>query len=89
MTKLSYGPLWKENNKWENVGLCYILSMTSLPIYGFQSMVFGHDGFWSIVLGAMVFGPWFLDTMVFGPLFWTRWFSVHGTGCFGMYKYVL
>jgi len=29
MTKLSCGPLWKENNKWENVGLCYILSMTS------------------------------------------------------------
>ena len=28
MTKLSYGPLWKENNKWENVGLCYILSTT-------------------------------------------------------------
>ena len=22
MTKLSCGPLWKENNKWENVGLC-------------------------------------------------------------------
>ena len=30
MTKLSSGPLWKENNKWENVGLCYILSMTNL-----------------------------------------------------------
>ncbi len=29
MTKLSCGPLWKENNKWENVGLCYILSTTS------------------------------------------------------------
>ena len=52
MTKLSCGPLWKENNKWENVGLCYILSMTNLqkkkigpyirlgePIYGFRSMV--------------------------------------------------
>ena len=22
-------PLWKENNKWENVGLCYILSTTN------------------------------------------------------------
>ena len=30
-----------------------------------------------------------LDTMVFGPWFWTRWFSVHGIGCFGLYKYVL
>ena len=29
MTKLSYGPLWKENNKWEIVGLCYILSTTN------------------------------------------------------------
>ena len=27
--------------------------------------------------------------MVFGPWFWTRWFSVHGIGCFDMYKYVL
>ena len=26
MTKLSCGPLWKENKKWEIVGLCYILS---------------------------------------------------------------
>jgi len=26
--------------------------------------------------------------MVFGPWFWTRWFSVHGIGCFSMYKYV-
>ena len=41
--------------------------------------VFGHDGFQSMVLDAMVFGPWY----------WTRWFSVHGIGCFGMYKYVL
>jgi len=30
MTKLSCGSLWKENNKWENVGLCYILSTTNL-----------------------------------------------------------
>jgi len=30
MTKLSRGPLWKKNNKWENVGLCYILSTTNL-----------------------------------------------------------
>jgi len=30
MTKLSRGPLWKENNKWEIVGLCYILSTTNL-----------------------------------------------------------
>ena len=29
MTKLSCGSLWKENNKWENVGLCYILSTAS------------------------------------------------------------
>ena len=30
MTKLSCGSLWKENNKWENVGLCYIFSTTNL-----------------------------------------------------------
>ena len=30
MTKLSCGPLWKENNKWEIVGLCYILSTTNV-----------------------------------------------------------
>jgi len=29
MTNLSYGLLWKENNKWENVGLCYIISTIS------------------------------------------------------------
>jgi len=40
---------------------------------------FGRDGFRPIFLDAMIFGPWF----------WTRWFSVHGIGCFGMYKYVL
>jgi len=42
-------------------------------------------------------GKFFLDPilgwanlpMVFGPWFWTRWFLVHGIGCFGMYKYVL
>jgi len=33
MTKLSCGPLWKENNKWENVGLCYILLTTSPHSY--------------------------------------------------------
>ena len=27
--------------------------------------------------------------MVFDPWFWAQWFSVHGIGCFGMYKYVL
>ena len=42
MTKLSCGPLWKENNKWEIVGLCYILSTTNPyirlgePTYGFS-----------------------------------------------------
>jgi len=52
MTKLSCGPLWKENNKWENVGLCYILSMTNLqkkkldPILGWANL-------------SMVFGPWY------------------------------
>ena len=30
MTKLSYDPQWKENNKWEIIGLCYILSTTKL-----------------------------------------------------------
>ena len=30
MTKISCGPLWKENNKWDIVGLCYILSTTNL-----------------------------------------------------------
>ena len=33
--------------------------------------------------------PMVFDVMVFGPWFWTRWFSVDGIGCFGMYKYVL
>jgi len=57
MTKLSYGPLWKENNKWEIVGLCYILSTTNLcselgGLEGGQSPLFvaptvqrgGHGG---------------------------------------------
>ena len=25
--------------------------------------------------------------MIFAHVFWTRWFLVHGIGCFGMYKY--
>ena len=57
MTKLSCGPLWKEKNKWENVGLCYILSMASPSRWANLPMVlgmvfahgFGRDGFWSMV----------------------------------------
>ena len=61
MTKLSCGPLWKENNKWEIVGLCYILSTTN-PILGWANLPmvlcmifahgFGRDGFRSMVLDA-------------------------------------
>ena len=58
-----------------------ILGWADLPMV--LCMVFAHgfgcDGFWSMVLDVMVFGPWF----------WTQWFSVHGIGCFDMYKYVL
>ena len=36
MTKLSYGLMRKENNKCENVGLCYILSTTTLCVGGSQ-----------------------------------------------------
>jgi len=43
------------------------------PTYGFV-----HD-----------FSHMVLDVMVFSPWFWTRWFSVHGIGCFNMYKYIL
>ena len=32
---------------------------------------------------------WVNLPMVFGSWFWTRWFSIHGIGCFSMYKYVL
>ena len=55
MIKLSCGPLWKENNKWENVELCYILSMQltgglkGRPTYGFvhdfRTCFFERDGF--------------------------------------------
>jgi len=66
MTKLSCGPLWKENNKWENVGLCYsfhdpILGWVDLPMV--LCMIFAHgfvcNGFQSMVLDAMVFNPWY------------------------------
>jgi len=50
MTKLFCGPLWKENNKWEIVGLCYI--RLGEPTYGFQSMVFDAMVFQSMVLDA-------------------------------------
>ena len=41
MTKLSCGPLWKENNKWDAMVLCMIFA------HGF-----GRDGFRSMVLDA-------------------------------------
>ena len=91
MTKLSCAPLWKENNKWEIVGLCYILSMTNLrselgglrwmgspPLCGLARYIrLGEPtyGFLDPILG------WANLPMVFGPWFWTRWFSVHGIGC--------
>ena len=85
MTKLSCGPLWKENNKWENVGLCYILS-TQLteglrapvtPLYGVQGSAPENFGFGPYVrLGGPTYGfvhdfrTCFLDAMVFGPWYW-------------------
>ena len=67
MTKLCCGPLWKENNKWEIVGLCYILLD---PILGWANLPMVLCMFFAHGIGR-------------------DGFSVHGIGCFGMYKYVL
>ena len=62
MTKLSCGLMWKENNKWENVGLCYIISTINSPSFAVVLLMvlcmvfahgFGRDGFRSMVLDAL------------------------------------
>jgi len=59
MTKLSCGPLWKENNKWENVWFCYIISTTKIFFGPYIRLGEPTYGFWLMVLDVMVFGPWY------------------------------
>ena len=62
MTKLSCGPLWKENNKWENVG--YVL-------YSF------HDYWvWFLNFRGVVCVHGFVHGFAHG--FGVRWFSAPG-----------
>lgn len=49
-----------------------------LPILDWVDLPMVFAWFSHMVLEAMVFGPWF----------WTRWFSVHGIGCFSTYIYM-
>ena len=70
--------------------------MQVTPLYGVWGSALENFGFGPYVkLGEPTYGfvhdfhTCFLDAIDFGRWYWTRWFSVHGIGCFGMYKYVL
>ena len=79
MTQLSYGPLRKENNKWENVGFVYILSMTNHAWGGSSPPCHGpgqrpRNFFWCLFSGGRTHPwfcawvcTWFWGMMVFGP----------------------